>query len=61
MQENGHFGRFLRNFKAVKGLNRVLRTSGGGELEIVQKVKDLVFWPLSAEMKHIYPYPHAIF
>ena len=30
-------------------------------LEIAQKVKDLVFLPFSAEGKHIYPYPHAIF
>ena len=51
----------MRDFKAVEASNRELRTRGGGALEIVQKVKDLVFWPFSAEVKHIYPYPHAIF
>ena len=57
--EKWAFWPFLRDFKAVEASNTDLMTWGA--LEIVQKVKDLVFWPFSAEIKHIYLYPHAIF
>ena len=43
---------FFRDFRPVWASNRGLRTLGG-QLKIVQKLKDLVFWPFLAKAKHL--------